>query len=232
MPELKRFYEEESQFMNRKVKGCFDIALAGKATATTEVNMKFIKLGEDGALHLTKVLPYYPNLRSLRLWKTKLGIEGAKLLGGVLLKLPQLEVLSLEDNELRTEGVSYIAQGMQALPKLSELYLHVNKMGHEGIVALRKPLEDKTNLKALTVDENLIGKPGLMDLLAALSKSMSTLILLGLSFNQLGDDGVRELLPYLPHMHSLKRLTVSGNNASPHLEQELSAAAPTVDFFF
>lgn len=230
--ELQRFYEEESQYMNRKVKGYFEEVLAGNAPTTTEVNIKFINLGEEGSMHLIKVLPYFSNLKSLRLWKTKLGIEGAKLLSGVLGKLSQLEILSLEDNELKTEGTSYIAQALVSLPLISELYLHVNKMGYEGVVALKESFIYKTNLKVLTMDENYILKPGLVDLLASLCKTLNKLTLLGLSFNQLGDEGVRELLRYLPEMPNLKKLTLSGNNLTPALERELVAAAPAIDFFF
>lgn len=232
LTDLQRLFEEESSFMNRKVKGYFEIALAGKAATTSEINMKFLNLGETGALHLTKVLPFYTNLKSLRLWKTKLGIEGAKLLSSALPAVSKLEVLSLEDNELKTEGTSYIAQALPSLPLLTELYLHVNKMGQEGVIALSKPLTILTNLQVLTLDENQIGKSGLLVLLSALSKGFTQLTLLGLAFNQLGDEGVRELMDCLPRMSKLKKLTLSGNNLSPGLEQELVRISPAVDFLF
>lgn len=230
--DLQKMLEEEGQYMNRKVKAYLDIALAGKAATTSEVNMKFIQLGEVGALHLSKLLPHFSGLRSLRLWKIKLGVEGAKLLGAVLPKLPQLQVLSLEDNELKTEGTCYIAQALPTLQMLTELYLHVNKMGIEGVVALSKPLESKENLQVLTLDENQIGKAGLMVLLTTLSKALGGLTLLGLAFNQLGDEGAREILDRLPRMSKLKKLTLSGNNVTPELERSLLAAAPTVNFLF
>ena len=230
--DLQKMFEEEGKYMNRKVKGYLDIARAGNAATTFEVNMKFINLGDSGALHLAKLLPYFTGLRSLRLWKIKLGVEGAKLLGVALPKLTQLQVLSLEDNELKTEGTCYIAQALPALHVLTELYLHVNKMGLEGVVALSKPLANKQNLQVLTLDENQIGKAGLMVLLTTLSNTLGGLTLLGLAFNQLGDEGAREILDRLPRMSKLKKLTLSGNNVTPGLERSLVAAAPTVDFLF
>ena len=230
--DLQKLLDEEGQFMNRKVKGYFELAIAGNAATTLEVNMKFINLGETGALHLTKVLPCYTALTSLRLWKTKLGIEGAKLLSSSLQHLPKLEVLSLEDNELKTEGTNYIAQALPSLPLLRELYLHVNKMGQEGVVALSGPLAVLGSLQILTLDENQIGKSGLLLLLAALSKGISRLTLLGLAFNQLGDEGARELLDCLPRMTKLRKLTMSGNGLSPGLERDLIATSPSVDFLF
>ena len=229
---LRKVYEEEGQYMNRKVKACFEIAFAGEAPHTAEINMKFINLGETGTLHLTKVLPAFTGLKSLRLWKTKLGIEGAKLLGAVLPRLPQLEVLSLEDNEIKAEGANYIARALPSVPLIKELYLHVNKMGQEGVSALNSAFESKTNLKILTMDENQIAKSGLRMLLASLSNTMPILTLLGLAFNQLGDDGALELIGVLGKMPELKKLTLSGNNISPNAEKQLKQAAPTVDFLF
>lgn len=230
--DLQLMVDEEGQFMNRKLKGYFNIALAGNAPTTFEINMKFINLGDTGALHLAKLLPYFTGLRSLRLWKIKLGVEGAKVLGAVLPKLSQLEVLSLEDNEMKAEGTCYIAQALTSLQSLKELYLHVNKMGIEGILALNKPLGTKTNLQVLTLDENQMGKAGLMVLLTTLTKTWSSLKLLGLAFNQLGDEGAQELLARLPSMSKLKKLTLSGNNVTPSMEHRLAEAAPTVDFLF
>lgn len=230
--DLQKLLDEEGQFMNRKVKGYYEIALAGNAATTLEVNMKFLNLGGTGAMHLTKVMPYYTGLKSLRLWKTKLGIEGAKILSSALSHLPDLEILSLEDNELKTEGTSYIAQALSSLPLLKELYLHVNKMGQEGVVALSRPLASLSNLQILTLDENQIGKSGLVVLLAALSKGWDRLTLLGLAFNQLGDDGARELMGCLPKMVKLKKLTLSGNNLTPGLERDLTMTSPMVDFLF
>ena len=232
LAELRKIYEEEGQYMNRKVKACYEVAFAGEAPHTPEINMKFINLGETGTMHLVKVLPAFTGLKSLRLWKTKLGIEGAKLLGAVLPRLPQLEVLSLEDNDIKTEGASYVALSLPSLPLIKELYLHVNKMGHEGVTALSPALSPKANLKILTIDENQIGVKGLKTLLSALEKTMPILALLGLAFNLLGDEGARELLGALKKMPEMKKLTLTGNNISENMENELREAAPSIEFFF
>lgn len=232
MIELRKMYEEEGQYMNRKVKACFEVAFAGEAPHTAEINMKFINLGETGALHLVKVLPAFTGLKSLRLWKTKLGIEGAKLLGAVLPRLAQLEVLSLEDNEIKAEGANYIARALPSVPLVKELYLHVNKMGQEGVTALSAAFAIKANLRILTMDENQIAKPGLQILLTSLTKTMPIITLLGLAFNQLGDDGAMELINALNKMPELKKLTLSGNNLSSNAEKQLKLAAPSIDFLF
>lgn len=232
LAELRKFYEEEGNYMSRKVKACYEVVFAGDAQQTPDINMKFINLGESGALHLAKVLPCFTNLRQLRLWKTKLGAEGAKMLSGVLPRLPQLKVLSLEDNEIKSEGASYIAQVLPDLPELNELYLHVNKMGQEGVVAFSGPFAKRDNLQILTMDENKIGKPGLLVLLTSLTRCYPSLTLLGLAFNQLGDDGARELLSILSKLQVLKKMTLTGNDLTPGMEEELTAAAPAVDFLF
>lgn len=229
---LKQLFEEESTVMNRRVKVCFEQVFSGEAPKVTEINMKFLNLGEAGALHLSKVLPFFTGLQSLRLWKTKLGIEGAKLLGGVLPSIPQLTILSLEDNEIKAEGASYIAAGLRSVSELQELYLHVNKMGHEGVTALSSVLAVKSTVCILTIDENQIGRTGLLTLLSSLRKTINALTLLGLAFNQLGDEGARELLSALKDMTHLRKMTLSGNNISPSVERELASAAPTVDFLF
>lgn len=230
--ELKQLFEEESALMSRKVKSCFEQVFAGDASEVSEINMKFFNLGEAGALHLAKVLPFFTALKSLRLWKTKLGIEGAKLLGAVLPRLPQLSILSLEDNEIKAEGTSYIASSLSSLIDLQELYLHVNKMGQEGVTALSSVLAVKSSLRILTIDENQIGKAGLVTLLTSLTQSLAGLTLLGLAFNQLGDEGAAELLTTFKQMTGLKKMTLSGNNITPTMERQLASAAPSVDFLF
>jgi Leucine-rich repeat (LRR) protein len=232
LAELKQLFEEESAVMNRRVKSCFEQVFSDEASQVSEINMKFLNLGETGALHLAKVLPFFTALKSLRLWKTKLGIEGAKLLGAVLPRLPQLSILSLEDNEMKAEGASYIANNLGSLTDLRELYLHVNKMGQEGVRALSSALAAKSTLRILTIDENQIGRTGLVTLLGALEKSLHELTLLGLAFNQLGDEGAQELLLVFKRMTGLKKMTLSGNNITPAMESQLVSAAPTVDFLF
>lgn len=232
LSDLRKLYDEENHYMNRKVKSYYEVALSGDTSTTLDINMKFINLGESGAMHLSKVLPFFINLKSLRLWKTKLGVDGAKLLATALPKMKQLEVLSLEDNEIKAEGVSYIAKTLPALPVLHELYLHVNKMGQEGISALSTTFSSKTDLRVLTVDENQISKNGLGILLASLTQTRKTITLLGLAFNMLGNDGARLLFPVIKEMPELKKLTLAGNNLSPEVEEELKAMAPNVDFLF
>ena len=218
--------------MNRKVKNCFELVFSGEAGQTLDINMKFLNLGESGALHLSKVLPFFVSLKSLRLWKTKLGIEGAKLLGGVLPRLPQLTILSLEDNEIKAEGTSYIANALVGLTQLSELYLHVNKMGQEGVTALSPALKTKSSLHILTMDENQIGKGGLLILLSSLENTLQNLTLLGLAFNQLHDEGAQQLIEVLKSLPKLKKMTLSGNNITPAMERQLASAAPAIDFLF
>jgi Ran GTPase-activating protein (RanGAP) involved in mRNA processing and transport len=229
---LKDTYTREGNHMNRKVKSCFEQVFAGESPQITEINLKFINLGEAGMTQMARVLPAYSGLKSLRLWKTKLGIEGAKRLGAVLPALPQLLILSIEDNDIRAEGVTYIAQGLPYVPLLKELYLHINKLGPEGVSVLGSAIAPKTNLEVLTIDENQITDQGLLVLLKALAGSMEVLTTLGLGFNMLSDVGAGQIRKVLDDFSELKKLTLSGNQITAKSEAQLTKAAPKLHIAF
>lgn len=229
---LRKCSEEEGHRMHHKIKNCYDLVLTGKAVHTTEVNMKFVNLGDEGAAYLAKALPAYRGLKSLRLWKTKLGVGGAKWVGAVLPRLSQLEVLSLEDNDIKAEGTAYVATGLEQVPLLRELYMHVNKMGLQGVTALSTALSTKSHLQILTLDENQITLSGLHLLLAALVRSLPVLTTLGLGFNLLGDEGAKTMQTALKNMPELRKVTLTGNSVSREVESELKQAASTVYIVF
>ena len=232
LADLRKCSEEEGHRMHHKIKDCYDLAVAGKASHTVEVNMKFVNLGDEGAAYLAKVLPAYGGLKSLRLWKTKLGVGGAKLIGAVLPCVPQLEVLSVEDNDIKAEGTVCIAAGLMQVPLLKELYMHVNKMGLQGITALSKALSAKSHLRILTLDENQITLPGLHILLPALANSMQRITTLGLGFNMLGDEGARDVQRAMKEMPELRKVTLTGNSVSAEVEGELKQMVSAVYIVF
>lgn len=228
LSDLRKCYEANGQRMHHKVKDCYSAALAGKAVHTSEINMKFVNLGEDGIAQLTKVLPAYGGLKSLKLWKTKLGVEGAKLVGAALPRLPLLEILSLEDNDIKADGAAHIAKGLVHVLLLQELYMHINNISLPGITALSAAISPQSHLRILTVDENQITPTGLHILLTAISNSSQVIHTLGLGFNMLGDEGAREVLRTLKEMPELRKVTLTGNSVSAEVESELKQGISSV----
>lgn len=232
LSDLRSLYTREGSHMPRKVKTCFEQVFTGESVQISEMNLKFLNLGETGMAQLARALPAFKGLKALRLWKTKLGVMGAKWLGRALQDLPLIEVLALEDNDIRGEGMVYVSQSFPHIPLLRELYLHVNKLGLEGVSTLAAALSSKSNLEVLTIDENQVTDEGLAVLLKALVGSMPVLTTLGLGFNMLTDVGAAEIQKVMDDIPELKKLTLSGNEISQKMENRLVKTAPKLHIVF
>lgn len=229
---LQQYFEDSRVDMNAKLHPYFQKALDKRSKGEAELAIKFIQLGGTQSEHLARVLPFYSNLKSLRLWKTRLGVEGARTLAPALTALRHLEMLSLEDNQLQTEGVQLLAVSLKQLSRLQSLILHVNQINSEGGKALAAVCSSHTKLQELLLSENYLGAVGMAALAAGLLACAGSLRVLELAHNSLQQQGGQHLLQVLPRLPVLEKVVLTGNQLGEVLEREMFHKAPTVHFYF
>ena len=179
---------------------------AGQETA---IDLRFTNLHTRGLMHFTKILPFFTNLKVLRLWKTGLGPEGLTTLKE-LIPLFRLEVLSLEDNHLGPQGAFILVSMFTHLKTLRELWLQINSIGHEGAAAMAEDLHMLRNLESLALDENDLCDSGAKPIMLAVA-SLPSLQSLSLSHNFLTKDCVREIIHRVKALPSALKLNLKGN---------------------
>lgn len=232
LDELRQYFEVSQNDISPKLLPYFQKALNKDCKGESEVAIKFVPLGSGQSEHLAHVLPFYSNLKSLRLWKTQLGVEGAKALAPALAALRQLETLSLEDNRLQTEGLQALAVSLKLLSKLQSLVLHVNQINPEGGKTLASLCSSHNKLQELLLSENQLGSAGMSALVEGLLSCAGSLRTLELAHNSLQRQGAQHLLHVLPRLPMLEKVVLTGNQLGEDMERELFLKAPTIHFYF
>ncbi|XP_072891876.1 NACHT, LRR and PYD domains-containing protein 3-like [Hemitrygon akajei] len=130
--------------------------------------------------------------QELRLGENKLGDSGVKLVSAALRK-PECKIqkLGLGKVGLTDTGAEDLASALSTNPSLTELNLNDNKLGDSGVnllsAALRNP---ECKIQKLWLGKVGLTDTGAEDLASALSTNPS-LMELNLSYNELGDSGVK-----------------------------------------
>lgn len=232
LEKVKEAYTQWESRMHKRVKESYRTVMNEGVTQATDLNLKFTPLDSDGALQLSLILPFYESLLSLRLWKTRLGPSGCMHLSKALSSLPQLTLLSIEDNAIGPVGIKSLSVGLRSIPGLEEFFLHANHIQQEGCLSLSTLITDLPRLRNLTVDENNIGDQGAIELIRALSASISGLRLLGLGYNKLTERTAKEMVLALAKMRMLRKVTFGGASVGEKLKLELQNTLPTITFEF
>ncbi|XP_072892534.1 NACHT, LRR and PYD domains-containing protein 3-like [Hemitrygon akajei] len=136
--------------------------------------------------------PGLPKCQELRLGGNDLGDSGVKLVSAAL-RNPECKIqrLGLRDVGLTDSGAEDLASALSTKPSLTELDLSYNKLGDSGVklvsAALRNP---ECKIQKLGLNRVGLTDSGAEDLASALSTKPS-LTELDLSYNKLGDSGVK-----------------------------------------
>jgi Ran GTPase-activating protein (RanGAP) involved in mRNA processing and transport len=217
--DLTFYYKANKSYMNQKVKliykqicktGIYDLEL---------INLSFVSFSKSRSEHLLQILPYFENVKILKLWKSGLGSEGIKIISQELENLKFLEILSMEDNSIGPNGAMYLASAIAKMIKLRELWLHINDIGATGASSIADVLINFPDLERLGLDENSIEDKGAFKIINSI-KSLKKLKLLSLGYNSITPDSALELVKTLSHM-PLEKLVLSGNNISEATENSL-----------
>ena len=122
--------------------------------------------------------------------------------------------LRLENNDITGKGVAILADALYANNSLTELHLSNNCISDIGAHALAQVLSiHNWTLTWLEINANEITDDG-VEYLAEMLKVNKTLILLGLSFNRIGDRGVQNLTGAIGYFNeNLQWLHLASNRA-------------------
>lgn len=124
----------------------------------------------------------------------------------------QCKRLYLQNNNITSSSASIIAQALKNNTLLDTLNLYQNHVSDMGA----KSLADKISLNYSNLRSLDLGANGITDIgvqyIADMLKTNQTLIFLGLSFNEIGDQGVQMLANVLARQNThLQEFYIDGN---------------------
>ncbi|XP_072552305.1 NACHT, LRR and PYD domains-containing protein 3-like [Salminus brasiliensis] len=173
--------------------------------ASTKAVLCDCNLTEKSCAALASALSSNSSLRELNLGSNKLQDQGAKLLSaGLTSPHCKLEVLRLECCSITDEGCAVLVQALKSNSlHLKELNLNNNHLGESGLKELSDLLKDPLcKLETLQLCNCCIREPGCADLANAIKLHRSShLRELNLSWNKMGDSGVKVLSDLLEDPH-------------------------------
>lgn len=149
--------------------------------------------------------------------KNKLGKEAIKIVAHVLEKSKCLEYLDLSKNEMGVSGGQALGQALKVNRSLKYLNLFNNKIGYDGAVSLGEGLKTNNVIEFLDVGHNRIRDKGLRKISQGLASNKDSQIkVLGLKFNHLTEEGVKDLLLAVfdkePFKSKLQEIFIYNNN--------------------
>lgn len=190
---LRAFYEEERKFIPKKIDVYYQSVLSNQTEAVTSIVVKVSHLGPTGVEYLCRVLPFFPQLLELRLWKVGLDPPSVDRLAYYLPFLKQLHVLSLEDNNLTDEAIENICKGFKTMRSLQQLWLGNNLITPVGTASLASSLRLLGQLDTISLDYNCVESLG-CSLLCTVLCETKRLQRLSLEYCEVGDEAISHLI--------------------------------------
>lgn len=180
------------------------------ANSLINLNASATLLSMDALRALSRALNHNSSLRILNLWGCAVGEPGAALIGQWLGHTPYLEGLDLRQNELGAVGMRHIAHGLATNSSLLHLSLGSNSATAQGCGAVADALVSAGPLSRLAVLELDSNDAGVAAgrCAADILRSSQGLVHLNLSYNELGDRGIAELVPGIMASPSLASLSL------------------------
>ncbi len=146
-------------------------------------------------------------LTSLDLEKNNIGDEGEPALAEALKTNTTLTELNLDNNNIDDKGATVLAEALKTNRTLTQLKLGFNIIGDDGAKAIGTVLETNNIMKILKLYFNKIGVNGAIALI-----QNSTLRILDLNTNSIGNNNATGLANALKKNKTLKQLNLSKNN--------------------
>jgi Ran GTPase-activating protein (RanGAP) involved in mRNA processing and transport len=230
LEELRSFYHMNKQYMNSKIRVIFKEIYKNGSYSNETINFNFVNFQKSRSDHLFQLMPYFQNIKVLRLWKTCLGSEGIKMISKDLSHMHHLEVLSLEDNSLGEEGCMHLSIPLKNLRNLIELWLHINEIGAVGAFCIAEVLLNLKNLQKLGLDENNMENKGSLKVAMALC-NLKQLKMLGIGYNLITEDALLNIAQLICDLN-LEKLIVSGNTIREEMHGTLMNLLPRTLIIF
>ena len=197
----------------QKLHDNFAIKILG--ALATNINIKSFDLSEnifgiDSAEAIRAFLETNSTLEELDISNNCVGGDGAKIISSALCNNTVLKHFNIKHNNIRDEGAEAFSIYLAHNSTLKELNLSWNSISSKGIsqIALSLTALHHTKLSAEGSDYSISSH------LQVDSKANTTLEVLNLSHNTIGNDGVKSLSLMLQNNSSLKTLNISYSELS------------------
>lgn len=228
--DLKAFYKSNKSSMNQKLKLIFkEICKTGRCESEI-VNLNFVDFQKARAEYLQQIIPFFQNLKVLKLWKSRLKSEGLKVISYELGRLLSLEILSLEDNSIGPDGSMYLSEALTKLKNLKELWLQINNIGIIGAAYIADAIPKLKSLEKLGIDENRIENNGAIKVVSSVKK-LKNMKILGLGYNLLNDETCFNIIAILNSV-GLEKIIFSGNNINEQSASKMKIQMPRTLILF
>ncbi|XP_072892597.1 NACHT, LRR and PYD domains-containing protein 12-like [Hemitrygon akajei] len=167
-------------------------ALRNPECKIQKLRLRDVSLTDSGAEDLVSALSTNPSLTDLDLSVNKLGDSGVKLVSAAL-RNPECKIqkLRLDKVGLTDSGAEDLVSALSTKPSLTDLDLSGNKLGDSGVKLVSAALMNpECKIQKLELNNVDLTDSGAEDLVSALRTNPS-LTELDLSYNKLGDSGVK-----------------------------------------
>ena len=185
MVELRRYFDTNKAGMHPNVQSLFDTILAEQHYTCETLSLSKSALAENGgAEHLAIALPYFSQVKEVRMGGNSLGVDEARTLFPIIGRMTSLTKLHLQKNDLKASGGRELSLVLGNLIHLRDLDLSGNNLGAEGIRLIAGVMKKLPNLKLLHLQDNNLGSESAKHLANGLRvlKGLKTLHLEGNNF--------------------------------------------------
>ncbi len=213
---------------NNQIAGPGAAALAKalqESESLEELDLSRNEIGVQGIQSLADALPKISCLVKLELAETNLGDDGLAVLVRGLQQNRSVTWLGLRGNHIGPNGALALSNEIllghphhQLSPSSSNtiksLNLRQNQLGDQGVLCLMNALKSNHTISELDLTCNQVGPLGAQAIAEVLTLPNTSLKLLFLGENQLGDDGMETISMALKENTSVTYLDLQTNNIS------------------
>ena len=185
-------------------------AISDMMTCLEELNISFNKLGDDGAVIISKGITKTNTLRVMDISDNNITSTGAIAISNSLLHNTSLEVLDMRYKAIGQDGAKAIAQVITNNKTLKKLYINNCEITDTGATAIANSLLHNTSLEELDMSYNAIGQDGAKAIAQAITNN-KTLKKLNINNCEITDTGATAIANSLLHNTSLEELVMSYN---------------------
>ncbi|XP_058243901.1 NLR family, CARD domain containing 5 isoform X2 [Hemibagrus wyckioides] len=217
IPNCKKL--ENLIFRSRKYDDKIAEALSGilpKLESLKQLDFISAGLTNNGAAKLFNALEFCPQITHLNVSDNYLTDESVKKLTEMIPKLANLTSVKLGKNNITKTGIFMLIEKMAAFRNIKKVYSNAKKeinllfYPSSPNKAITNDLNNTEESKDLILNEwNL--KCGDVNSLCTMLRGCSSLTVLNLSYNSLGNKGLRKLLENLPTPDTIQEIDVSEN---------------------
>lgn len=184
------------------------VAMLNRTNCVQSLSLSHCQASDDLISELSVAL-MASKIKALYLNSNLISDVGLRSISNFLSSNSSLQILDLENNTFSPEGLRHLSRSLVENTKLKSLMLAGNNLGDEGILVLGKMLKKNKSIIELGLERNNISPIGLSKFTKSCFSRNTNLCTLALNDNELGDEGVKDLMDALTKNQTMKILCLS-----------------------